>query len=97
MAKLEKIDPETACANLPGWAAAADRAAIVRRFRFVDFAEAFAFMTAVAERAQAMDHHPEWTNVYNRVEVTLATHSVGGVTRVDVELAKAIDRAAAGH
>jgi 4a-hydroxytetrahydrobiopterin dehydratase len=64
---------------------------VTRRFRFVDFSAAFGFMTKVAEAAEAMDHHPEWSNVYNRVEIVLTTHSAGGVTALDVTLAGIID------
>jgi 4a-hydroxytetrahydrobiopterin dehydratase len=65
--------------------------AIVRRFGFRGFAEAFAFMTAVAAKAEEMDHHPEWSNVYNRVNVRLSTHSAGGVTGLDLEMARFMD------
>ena len=67
------------------------REAIHRRFQFVDFDAAFAFMTRVALLAAKMDHHPEWTNVYNKVDVTLATHDAGGVTQKDIDLATAMD------
>lgn len=83
-----------ALAGLSGWQEAIGRNAIAKEFRFKDFAQAFAFMTRVAGVAEAMNHHPEWSNVYNRVAVTLATHDAGGVTDKDVELAQAIDRAA---
>jgi 4a-hydroxytetrahydrobiopterin dehydratase len=91
------IGAQTALQRLPGWSVAPDRDAIVRAFRFRDFSAAFAFMTEVALVAERMDHHPEWSNVYNRVEVTLTTHDSGGVTEKDVALASAIDRAAAGR
>lgn len=81
--------------SLPGWAEAAGRDALVRGYRFKDFADAFAFMTRCALAADRMDHHPEWTNVYNRVEVTLATHEAGGVTERDIALARVMDAAAA--
>ena len=69
---------------------------LVRSFTFADFREAFAFMTRVAFEAEAMGHHPEWTNVYNRVEVRLSTHDAGGrITQKDHDLAAAIDRIAA--
>ena len=81
---------------LPGWRAhAGGRPAIERRLKFADFNTAFAFMTRVALKAEAMDHHPEWFNVYNRVEVVLTTHDAGGVTELDIELARFIDEAAA--
>jgi len=71
-----------------GWTMAADGKSISRAFKFADFAEAFAFMTAVALAAEKMDHHPDWTNVYNRVEVTLSSHDIGGLSPRDVKLAK---------
>jgi 4a-hydroxytetrahydrobiopterin dehydratase len=67
---------------------------LVRRYQFADFVEAFAWMTAVALVAEKMDHHPDWTNVYNRVDVTLWTHDAGGITARDHELAAAMDRLA---
>jgi 4a-hydroxytetrahydrobiopterin dehydratase len=80
--------------QLDDWGAADGREAITKRFQFADFNEAFGFMTRVALAAEKMDHHPEWSNVYNRVEVLLATHESGGVTERDVKLAKLIDAAA---
>lgn len=80
---------------LTGWSPVADRDAIRRRYVFADFGEAFGFMTRVALVAACMNHHPEWTNVYRTVEVTLTSHDVGGLTRRDVELANRIDRIAA--
>jgi 4a-hydroxytetrahydrobiopterin dehydratase len=71
-----------------GWALAADGKSILRSFKFADFTEAFAFMTAVALAAEKMDHHPDWTNVYNRVDVTLSSHDIGGLSARDVKLAK---------
>jgi 4a-hydroxytetrahydrobiopterin dehydratase len=65
-----------------------------RQFKFRDFAEAFAFMSEIAIRAEKMDHHPEWSNVYNRVVVDLVTHDAGGLTELDFELAAFMDRAA---
>ncbi len=88
------IGAQTAVARLDGWAAAPDRDAIVKSFRFKDFAQAFSFMTQVAQASEQMDHHPEWSNVYNRVDILLATHVSGGVTERDVALAQAIDAAA---
>ena len=78
-------------ARLPEWRWAADRDALVRSFRFPDFCQAFGFMTEVALLAERMDHHPEWFNVYNRVEITLTTHDCRGVSQRDVDLALAID------
>ena len=80
--------------GLPGWREAGDRDAIAKDFTFKDFNAAFAFMTRVALKAEKMDHHPEWFNVYNKVSVTLATHTADGVTERDIELAKFMDRAA---
>ena len=74
-----------------GWQIEDGGKAFVRTFRFKDFSEAFAFMARVALLAEKMDHHPEWCNVYNRVEVTLATHNAGGVTEKDLAMAKAMD------
>jgi 4a-hydroxytetrahydrobiopterin dehydratase len=88
------IGADAALTELSGWTKAPDRDALVRGFRFADFSTAFGFMTRVALAAEAMDHHPEWTNVYNRVEVTLTTHSAGGVTGLDQKLARIVDRLA---
>ena len=82
--------------DLPLWAAhAGDRPAISRTLAFADFNAAFGFMTRVALLADKVDHHPEWSNVYNRVEVVLTTHDAGGVTRNDVDMARFIDETAA--
>lgn len=83
-----------ALAGVPGWSEAEGRDAITRTYTFKSFVEAFGFMTRAALRAEKMDHHPEWFNVYNRVEVTLSTHDAGGLTELDVKLAKAMDRLA---
>lgn len=81
--------------TLPGWSAlATGRDAIQRTYKFTDFNAAFGFMTQVALKAEKLDHHPEWANVYNRVEVTLTTHDAGGVTALDVEMATFMDAAA---
>jgi 4a-hydroxytetrahydrobiopterin dehydratase len=89
-----KIGAEAAIGRLNGWTAAADRDAITKQFRFDDFNAAFGFMSRVALYAEKADHHPEWLNVYNRVEVTLATHDAAGVTEKDVALAQFMDAAA---
>jgi 4a-hydroxytetrahydrobiopterin dehydratase len=94
MPKPERIGAEAACARLPGWAPAEGRDAIVRSLKFKDFAEAFGFMAEIALLAEKADHHPEWSNVYNRVDVLLATHEADGVTQRDLDLAQAIDAAA---
>jgi 4a-hydroxytetrahydrobiopterin dehydratase len=88
------IGAEAALGQLAGWAAVAGRDAIQKSYRFKDFKQAFAFMTRVALKAEQIDHHPEWSNVYNRVDVTLATHDAGGVTALDITLAKYCDEAA---
>lgn len=89
-----KIGAEAALARLEGWRAAEGRDAIVKEYRFNDFNQAFGFMARVALFAEKHDHHPEWTNVYNRVDVTLTTHDAGGVTDKDVALAHFMDQAA---
>jgi 4a-hydroxytetrahydrobiopterin dehydratase len=77
--------------HIPDWKRLEGRDAISRDFVFRNFREAFAFMTETALVAEAIDHHPEWFNVYNKVSVTLTTHSAGGVTELDIKLAKAMD------
>ena len=90
------LDPAAAVADLTAWSVApGERPAIRRELRFADFNAAFGFMTRVALMADKMDHHPEWSNVYDRVEVLLTTHDADGVTDKDVALARFIDRAAA--
>lgn len=91
---LAPADRAAALASLPGWRESDGGAALSRDFVFGDFAEAFAFMTRVALAAERLDHHPNWSNCWNRVEITLATHESGGVTERDLVLACAIDRAA---
>lgn len=75
-----------------GWAMVEGRDAIIKKFRFKNFAEAFGWMTRIAIIAEKMDHHPEWFNVYNRVEVTLTTHDANGLSALDVKLAGIMDR-----
>lgn len=89
--KLTQAERDAALAELPDWTLRADGLAIERKFTFADFSEAFAFMTRVALLAEKADHHPEWSNVWNRVEITLTTHDAGGLSRRDVEMAGAID------
>jgi 4a-hydroxytetrahydrobiopterin dehydratase len=85
---------DTALKSLKGWTRAEGCEAVQRDFKFKTFVEAFGFMTQSALMAERMDHHPEWSNVYNTVSVTLTTHSVGGVTDLDIRLAKFMDRIA---
>ncbi|HEY0103670.1 MAG TPA: 4a-hydroxytetrahydrobiopterin dehydratase [Brevundimonas sp.] len=93
---VDRIDVAEALKGLPAWRAhEGDRPAIERRLTFADFNAAFGFMTRVALYADKADHHPEWSNVYNRVEVLLTTHDADGVTARDVDLARFIDEAAA--
>ncbi|WP_043364969.1 MULTISPECIES: 4a-hydroxytetrahydrobiopterin dehydratase [Cupriavidus] len=97
-APLVPLSPEERApllAGLPGWQPVEDRDAIRKRFTFADFNAAFAFMTRVALAAEKADHHPEWFNVYNRVDITLSTHDANGLTRRDIDLAGFIERAAA--
>ncbi len=94
MPRPPKMPVDQALAELDGWTAVQGRDAIQKSFRFKDFSSAFGFMTQVALAAEKLDHHPEWLNVYNRVEVTLATHDAGGVTELDVKLAKLMDAVA---
>ena len=77
---------------LPKWSLARDNKAIKRTFEFADFAEAFAFMTRIAIIAEKRDHHPEWSNVYNTVDITLTTHDAGGLSLRDVNMATKIDK-----
>jgi len=94
---LEKLTGnarQAALAKLSGWSEVEGRDAISRKFTFKDFSEAFGFMARAALMAEKLDHHPEWFNVYNKVEVTLSTHDAGGVTARDVKLAEAMDKLA---
>ena len=91
----ERLDSEAvteALAGLPGWALAEDGLSIRRTFTFRNFSEAFAFMTRSALAAEKMDHHPDWSNVYKTVEVRLSTHDAGGLTALDFELARKMNR-----
>ena len=90
--KLGKEAITAALADLDGWSLAKNGASIRRSFVFKNFSEAFAFMTRVALAAEKMDHHPDWSNVYKTVDVTLNTHDSGGVTALDIELAKKMNR-----
>ena len=91
---VERLSVEarkSALAGLPGWTDTTGREAITRTFVFRDFNEAFGFMSRVALVAEKNDHHPEWRNVYKTIEVVLATHDAGGVTVLDIRLAKAMN------
>ena len=92
--KLTGSARKSALAKLDGWSEVEARDAITKKFTFSDFNEAFGFMARAALIAEKLDHHPEWFNVYNKIEVTLATHDAGGVTEQDVKLAEAMDRLA---
>lgn len=90
--RLTEEERAAALEALPGWSLVDGRDAIKRTFTFGDFNAAFGFMSRVAMVAEKMDHHPEWFNVYNRVEVTLSTHDADGLTERDIRLAKAMER-----
>ena len=92
----ERIGAAKAIAQLSGWTEVSGRDAISKTYKFVDFNAAFGFMTRVALWADKADHHPEWFNVYNRVEVLLTTHDAGGLSDLDQKLAKFIDSIAPG-
>jgi 4a-hydroxytetrahydrobiopterin dehydratase len=94
--KLSSEQRAAQIAQLDGWQSVEGRDAIKRQLRFADFNEAFGFMTRVAIKAQEMDHHPEWFNVYSNVEITLSTHEANGITERDIRLARFIDEIAAG-
>lgn len=92
--KLDDAARAAALADLTGWETVADRDAITKTFKFKDFNAAFGFMSRIAMVAEKMDHHPEWFNVYNTVRVMLATHDVGGLSELDIKMAKAMDKIA---
>ncbi len=91
IARLTDAERDAALAALPEWSLRADGLAIQRTFRFTDFSAAWGFMNRVALYAEKADHHPEWFNVYNRVDVTLTTHDAGGLSARDAAMAKAMD------
>ena len=95
--RLTAPERDAALAALPHWCLREDGLAITRCFTFADFAQAFAFMTRVALLAEKSDHHPEWRNVWNRVEITLTTHDAGGLSRRDVAMAGKIDAVCGGQ
>jgi len=88
---LSDAEIEAALGALPGWSVSRNGKAIARNFVFRDFSAAFAFMTRVALLAEKMDHHPEWSNIYGKVDVMLTTHDAGGVTRKDIAMAEALE------
>jgi 4a-hydroxytetrahydrobiopterin dehydratase len=90
--KLSITDRNKALKKLKGWQLVKGRSAITKAFQFKDFNAAFSWMTAIALNAEKLDHHPEWFNVYNRVIVTLSTHDVGGISNLDIKLAKQMDK-----
>jgi len=91
--KLDKAARDAALADLHarGWSLVEGRDAVTKKYRFRDFVEAWGFMSRAALFAEKMNHHPEWSNVYNRVDVTLTTHDAGGLSRLDVVLAEKMD------
>lgn len=95
--KLTDAEARAALEGLDGWARADDGTAIRRRVKFKDFNQAFAFMTAVALKAEKMDHHPDWSNSYNVVDIALSTHSAGGLTVNDIELARFVNERLRGE
>lgn len=94
--KLSETAREEAMSGLTDWSYDAAGAALTRKFKFSGFGEAFAFMTRVALLAEKAGHHPDWSNSYDTVTVTLSTHSEGGVTRKDIDLAQAIEKVLGG-
>ncbi|MBF9021656.1 4a-hydroxytetrahydrobiopterin dehydratase [Rhodobacterales bacterium LSUCC1028] len=96
IAKLTQAERDSDLANLieNGWSLVDNRDAIAKTYQFSNFIAAFGWMTRAALQAEKLDHHPEWFNVYNRVEVVLSTHDAGGLTALDIKLARAMDRLA---
>ena len=96
IAKLTRAERDSDLANLVenGWSLVDNRDAIAKTYQFSNFIAAFGWMTRAALQAEKLDHHPEWFNVYNRVEVVLSTHDAGGLTGLDIKLARAMDRLA---
>ena len=90
--KLSAAELDSALAELPFWQKLSGRDALARSFKFKNFRQAFAFMTEVALLAEKADHHPEWTNVYNRLDMVLSTHEAGGVSERDIALAREIEK-----
>tara|TARA_B100000886_G_scaffold188401_1_gene129528 strand:+ start:183 stop:470 length:288 start_codon:yes stop_codon:yes gene_type:complete len=92
MKKLSKVEVTKKLKKLTGWKLVKGRNAITKIFKFKDFTEAFGWMTSMALYAEKKDHHPEWFNVYSTVEVTLSTHDAGGVTNLDIDMAREMNR-----
>jgi 4a-hydroxytetrahydrobiopterin dehydratase len=92
--KMSDAQTDEALGELDGWTRVEGRDAISRSYKFASFNEAFGFMSRVALAAEKLDHHPEWFNVYNKVDVTLATHDADGVTELDIKLAQKMNRIA---
>lgn len=90
----QRVDVNSALAQLDGWQQAEGREALQKTYGFANFNEAFGFMTRVAMLAESMNHHPEWKNIYNRVEVELTTHDAQGVTDLDLAMARFMDQVA---
>lgn len=95
--KMTDADVKEALADMEGWTLVEGRPAIAKKFKFKDFQTAWNFMDDVAGYADEISHHPEWTNIYNRVDITLSTHDAGGVTELDFDLAEFIDEAAKSY
>ena len=93
MEQLDQSSLQRWLAQNPAWRHDGGRGAITREFVFADFAQAFAFMTQLALRAEVRNHHPEWFNVYNRVSLTWTTHDVDGLSQLDIDMAQAADQA----
>jgi 4a-hydroxytetrahydrobiopterin dehydratase len=86
-----KLEPQNVLNQLTGWEASSDGTRLMKSYKFSDFKTAWAFMSAVALKAEQLNHHPEWFNVYNKVDVTLTTHDAGGLTELDVKLGSFMD------
>jgi 4a-hydroxytetrahydrobiopterin dehydratase len=94
---LPRTEIEQALSELPQWRITPDASALLRDYRFADFSHAFGFMTQVALQAERLDHHPDWANVYNRVQVRLSTHDAGGITAKDLAMARHMEQLAHHH
>lgn len=94
MPKLTGEERSKALASLPGWSSVEGRDAIRKEFKFKNFSEAFGFMARVALAAEKMDHHPDWSNVYDKVDIELSSHDIGGVSERDIKLATLIEKLA---